>query len=86
MEHHQEEENVSDMERLQRENFQDGQRWSATQPGDPVPRPLLTAAVNLTLRREISLSLIRDVNCISCRVHVRLSYMEKGMQQTHSSW
>lgn len=25
MEHHQEEENVSDMERLQRENFQDGE-------------------------------------------------------------
>lgn len=86
MEHHQEEENVSDMERLQRENFQDGQSWSATQPGDPIPRPLLTAAVNLIPRREISLFLIKDVNCISYRMHVSLSYMEKGMQQIHSSW
>lgn len=68
----------SDMKRLQRENFQDGRSWSAAQPGDPVPRPLITAAVNLILMREISLSLIRDVYCISYRMHVPLSYMEKN--------
>lgn len=73
----------SDMKRLQRENFQDGQSWGAPQPEDPVPRPLLTAAINLILRREISLSLTRDVGCISHGVRVSLSYMEKGIQQIH---
>lgn len=77
MQHHQEEENPfmsSDKNKLQKENIQDGQTWSAAQPEDPIPRPLLKAAINLILMREISLSLLRDADSISYGMHVPLCW------------